>query len=177
MNFLSTPLAGVWLIEPEIHTDARGFFARMHCDDEFEQQGIRAHFVQTSLSFNTRKGTLRGMHWQAAPHEERKLVRCVQGEIYDVVVDLRRDSPTFRQWFAAELSSINRRSLFIPEGCAHGFQTRADRTEVIYQITANYSAASARGVRWDDPAFRISWPACDDRTISDRDATFPDFDE
>ena len=177
MNFLTTPLAGVWLIEPEIRTDTRGFFARMHCDDEFEQRGLRAHFVQTSLSFNIRKGTLRGMHWQAAPHEERKLVRCVQGGIYDVVVDVRRESPTFRQWFAAELTADNRRSLFIPERCAHGFQTLADLTEVSYQISAKHSAASARGVRWNDPTFGISWPACNDRTISERDATFPDFDE
>jgi dTDP-4-dehydrorhamnose 3,5-epimerase len=173
--FEETRLPGVFEILLEQHTDERGFFARSWCQKEFEAHGLNPRLVQCNISFNARKGTLRGMHYQAAPHAEAKLVRCTRGAIYDVVVDLRPGSPTYRNWIAAELSATNRRMLYIPEGCGHGFLTLEDETEVFYQMSEFYHAESARGVRWNDPAFRIDWPERIE-VISERDGAYPDFD-
>jgi dTDP-4-dehydrorhamnose 3,5-epimerase len=172
--FLPTPLPGAFVIELERHDDQRGFFARTWCAREFEAHGLAARLAQCSVSFNKRKGTLRGMHYQIAPFEEAKLVRCSAGALHDVVIDLRPTSPTYKRHFAAVLSAENRRMVYVPEGCAHGFQTLADDTEIIYQISEVYSPEHAQGVRWDDPAFAVAWPD-DDRTIADRDRTYPDF--
>ena len=174
MKFTPTKLAGVWLLDMERHEDERGWFARSWCAKEFEVRGLNPRLVQCNVSFNKKKGTLRGMHWQASPRAEAKLVRCTRGAIYDVALDLRPDSPTFRKWFAAELTADNGLSLYIPEGCAHGFQTLADDTEVLYQIAGEYHPASGRGVRWDDAAFGIQWPLLEP-LISDRDQNYVDF--
>ena len=157
--FTPTGLAGVWIVEPEPHADARGFFARLWDEAEFAGRGLNPHLAQVSVSFNRLAGTLRGMHWQAEPHAEAKLVRATAGAIWDVALDLRPDSPTHRRWVAEELSAANRRMLYIPEGCAHGFQTLTDDAEVTYHISAAHEPASGRGARWDDPAFGIAWPA------------------
>lgn len=175
MKFAEAALPGVYFIDIEPLEDERGFFARVWCRDELERKSLASDLAQMSLSFNRRKGTLRGMHYQAAPHEEVKLVRCTRGAIYDVLLDLRRDSPTFRQWISAKLTAENRRTLYVPKGIAHGFQTLADDTEILYQISEFHHPESARGVRWDDPAFEIDWP--DRRPIlSERDVSYPDFD-
>jgi len=174
MLFLETKLPGVFEIQVEPRVDERGFFARLWCQKEFEAKGLNAKLVQCSISVNTSKGTLRGMHFQAHPYEETKLVRCSKGAIYDVVLDLRPSSPRFREWFAAVLTADNRKAVYIPEGCAHGFMTLEDDTEVLYQITEFYHAESARGVRWNDPAFEITWPGAVE-VISERDRTYPDF--
>ena len=175
MRFLPTSLAGVLIVEPELREDDRGFFARTWCRDEFATAGIPTQWVQCNVSFNRCAGTLRGMHWQAAPHEEAKLVRCTAGAVYDVVLDVRTGSPTFGQWVAIELTAANHRAVFIPGGLAHGFQTLTDNTEVFYHMSAMYHPEAARGVRWDDPAFGIVWPACEARIIAPRDLSFPDF--
>jgi dTDP-4-dehydrorhamnose 3,5-epimerase len=164
----------VFIVDVERWDDERGFFARIFCEREFEAHRLNCRWVQASISFNLRKGTLRGMHYQIAPNEEAKVVRCTQGAVHDVILDLRRDSPTFKQWEAVELTSENRRMVYVPEGCAHGFQTLEDRTEVLYQMTQFYAPESARGVRWDDPAFEIRWPPAN-RTISPRDQQHPAF--
>lgn len=174
MIFTSTPLQGAWLIEPERKADVRGFFARTWCSEEAAAKGLNGSVVQCSLSFNIRKGTLRGMHYQAAPYEEVKLIRCTMGAIFDVIIDLRRYSPTFKQHFCVELSAENRRMLYVPEGFAHGFQTLVDNTEVFYQMSRPHMPDYARGVRWDDPAFGIKWPS-DVRIIIERDRNYPDF--
>ncbi len=174
VKFLPTPIAGAWLIEMEPVEDERGAFARSFCREEFARHGLNPAVAQCSVSTNRRKGTLRGMHYQAAPHEETKLVRCTRGAIHDVILDLRPQSPTFRKWFAVELSADNRRMLYVPAGFAHGFQSLTDNTEVFYQISTPYHPESARGVRWDDPAFGIEWPATE-RIISDKDRHYPDF--
>lgn len=171
MKFCETPLNGVWVIEPELIADERGFFARTFCREEFFARGLNADFVQCNLSFNHQKGTLRGMHWQDAPHGEAKLVRCTMGKIYDVALDIRSDSLTFKQWFGLELSALNRTMLYLPAGIAHGFQTLEDNSEVIYQMSANYHAEAARGARFDDPAFGIKWPL-PVSIIAQRDANF-----
>lgn len=175
MVFLATKLPGVQVVEAEKLEDERGFFARTFCRQEFEAHGLDTRVSQCSISFNKKKGTLRGMHYQAAPHAESKLVRCTAGAIYDVAVDLRPDSPTFKQWQGVELSAQNRRALYIPAGCAHGFQTLADDTEVYYQISEFYHSESARGVRWNDPAFGIDWPEAQGRVISVRDMDYEDY--
>jgi len=172
--FTETKLRGAWMIEPERVADARGFFARTFCRETFERRGLAPAVAQCSVSFNHKAGTLRGMHYQAPPQGECKLVRCTMGAIHDVILDLRADSPTFRQWMAVELSADNRRGLYIPEGLAHGFQTLQDDTEVFYQISGPYRPKSARGVRWDDPSFGIAWPRAVS-VISERDRSFPDF--
>lgn len=172
MKFTPTPLAGVMIVEPEPRHDERGFFARLWCAAEFANAGIHATFVQTNLSFNRQAGTLRGMHFQLAPHAETKLVRVSQGVIWDVALDLRPDSPTFGQWFGVELSSTNRRMLLIPEGFAHGFQTLEDNTEVNYQVSAYYEPKAGAGVRFDDPAFNITWPR-PVSVISEQDRRWP----
>jgi dTDP-4-dehydrorhamnose 3,5-epimerase len=172
--FGETKLPGAFVIEMEEHPDERGFFARSFCQREFEARRLNSRVVQCNISFNKRKGTLRGMHFQVAPFGEAKLVRCTAGAIYDVIIDLRESSPTYKQHFAVELSAHNRKMLYIPEQFAHGFQTLEDHTEVFYQMSQFYSAKCARGVRWDDPAFGIVWPEAE-RTVNERDRTYPDF--
>jgi dTDP-4-dehydrorhamnose 3,5-epimerase len=172
--FTPTPLAGAFVIEPEPIPDARGLFARTWCRRELEAHGLDGALAQCSTSFNKRKGTLRGMHYQAPPFAETKIVRCTRGSMYDVVIDLRPESPTFRRHFGATLTADNRKAMYIPKGFAHGFQTLEDDTEVLYQISEFYSPDHSRGVRWDDPAFGIAWPP-DERTMSDRDRAYPDF--
>jgi dTDP-4-dehydrorhamnose 3,5-epimerase len=175
MVFGETPIAGAVLIELEPLVDERGSFARTFAVDEFAANGLETRVVQCNTSTNTRAGTLRGLHYQASPHAEAKLVRCVRGSIFDVVVDLRPESPTYCVWYGVELSAANLRMLFVPAGLAHGFQTLEDDTEVLYQMSAEYSAEHARGVRWDDPVFGIEWPDTDVRTISERDRDYADF--
>ena len=174
MKFIETDLKGAFIVVPELLKDERGFFARTWCKKEFEQQEMLPHLVQCNISFNRRKGTLRGMHFQAAPHEESKLVRCTMGAIYDVIIDLRPNSPTFKGWVSVELTAENRKMLFIPEGFSHGFITLTDNTEVFYQMSEFYAAECARGVRWNDPAFDIDWPA-EVKVISEKDMQYPDF--
>ena len=174
MNFFATKLEGAFIIEPERMEDGRGFFARSWCEREFAAHGLDPQCVQCNISFNKKSHTLRGLHYQAAPCEEAKLVRCTMGAIYDVIVDLRPDSPTFRQWFSVELTAENRTMLFIPKNFAHGFLTLQDNTEVFYQMSAFYAPEYARGIRWNDPAFRITWPA-EVRVIAERDRNYPDF--
>jgi dTDP-4-dehydrorhamnose 3,5-epimerase len=174
MIFIETKLKGVFIIEPERLEDERGFFARTWCQREFEAHGLNSRLVQCSISFNKKKGTLRGMHYQSAPYEEVRLVRCTMGAIYDVAVDLRRSSLTFKQWVATELTSENHLMLYIPEGFAHGFQTLEDDTEVFYQMSEFYHPECGKGVRWDDPAFGIEWPLAT-LTVSKRDRTYHDI--
>ena len=172
--FTEIQLNGAFLIEPEYFEDERGFFARTWCKQEFEQHGLSSKLVQCNISFNRKKGTLRGMHYQEAPYEETKLVRCTKGAIYDVVIDLRPDSQTFREWFSIELTEDNRKMLYIPEGFAHGFLTLTDNTEVFYQMSEFYAPGHAKGVRWNDPAFNIMWPI-EVNVISEKDKKIPDF--
>ena len=174
MIFRPTKLAGAVVIEPEPLTDERGFFARTFSRDEFITAGLDGDVSQCSISFNAARGTLRGLHYQAEPYAEAKLVRCTQGAIYDVIVDLRPKSPTFCEWVAVELSATNRLELFVPKGFAHGFQTISAASEVYYQISVPYEAGAARGVRWNDARFAIVWPPAE-RIISARDKAFPDF--
>ena len=174
MQFVETPLGGAWIIEPNPVEDERGWFARIRCEEEFEGFGLERRFVQSSLSFNRRRGVLRGLHFQMAPHQEVKLVRCVRGAIHDVILDLRPDSPTLPRHFAVVLSHENRRALYVPRGFAHGFQALEDATEVLYEISEPYSPVHARGVRWDDPAFGVTWPI-PDPILLDRDRRYPDF--
>ncbi len=174
MIFRETRLAGAFMIDIEPVRDERGFFARTWCADELQRRGLMSELSQCSLSFNQRKGTLRGMHYQLAPDVETKVVSCKAGSIFDVIVDLRPDSATFRQWCAVELSADNRCLLYIPSGMAHGFLTLEDNSEVYYQISGRFVPASARGVRWNDPAFGIEWPS-EPSVISERDRTYPDF--
>ncbi len=158
MKFIETKLKGAYFIEPVRLEDERGFFARTWCQEEFKAHGLSKNFVQCSISFNKKKGTLRGMHYQAPPHAENKLVRCTMGVLYDVILDLRPESATFKQWMSVELTDQNRKMLYIPEGLAHGFQTLADETEIFYQISEFYHPENAQGVLWDDPVFNIKWP-------------------
>ena len=174
MKFLPTPLGGAHVVELEPQEDERGYFARSFCREEFAQRGLKSEFAQCSVSLNHRRGTLRGMHYQVKPHQEAKLVRCTRGRIQDVIVDLRAGSPSFKQWLAVELSADNSRMLYVPEGFAHGFLTLADDTEVFYQISEVHHPESARGFRWNDPAFGIAWPA-PVQVISDRDRDYPNF--
>ncbi len=172
MIFTPTELAGVWRIDLERRADLRGQFARSFCAEEFAAHGLPAGFVQCNISCNARRGTLRGLHWQADPHPEGKLVRCTRGAIFDVAVDLRPGSPTLHRWIGVELSADNGSALFIPPGFAHGFQTLADTTEVFYQMTEPYRPGLSRGARWDDPAFGIQWPL-PDPLLSERDLNHP----
>jgi dTDP-4-dehydrorhamnose 3,5-epimerase len=176
MLFTETPLAGVWLIDLERFADERGWFARSFDREEMLAHGCNPEVVQCNLSYNHAAGTLRGMHYQAAPHGESKLVRCVRGAIFDVALDLREGSPTHGRWHGVELSAENGLAFYIPAGLAHGFQTLREQTEVLYVMGDPYVPEAARGVRWDDPAFGIEWPqAPDGRTISVRDESYPDF--
>lgn len=174
MTFRRTQLPGVVEVDMELKVDERGCFARSWCADEFEANGMFTKIAQCSISFNKSRGTLRGLHYQAAPYAEAKLVRCTRGAVYDVALDLRPSSPTFGKWAAAELTAENRRALYIPEGCAHGFLTLKDETEVFYQISEFYHPELACGVRWNDPAFKIVWPQ-EVIVISERDRSYPDF--
>jgi dTDP-4-dehydrorhamnose 3,5-epimerase len=176
--FNETKLAGAFVIEQELFADERGFFARSWSEREFAARGLDARLAECNISFNHRRGTLRGMHFQRAPRAQPKLVRCTTGAIYDVIIDLRRESETFRQWVGVELTASNRRMLYVPAGFAHGFQTLADETEVFYQMSEVFAPECAGGVRWDDPAFGIVWPDNDgeERIIIARDREYPDFD-
>ena len=174
MRFRATDVIGAVVIEPERHEDERGFFARTWDSGEFVAQGLEGRLAQCSISFNRVRGTLRGLHYQAAPNEEAKLVRCTAGGIFDVCVDLRPASKTFLRWMGVDLTADNRLALYVPKGCAHGFLTREDDTEVAYQISEFYAPEAGRGVRWDDPTFGIEWPG-DVLVLNDRDRSYPDF--
>jgi dTDP-4-dehydrorhamnose 3,5-epimerase len=174
MRFEELPLAGAFVISPERHDDERGWFARTFCRDEFAAHDLVGDFVQCSASFNARGGTLRGMHFQCAPHAETKLVRCTRGAVFDVLLDLRGGSTTFRHWHAVELTEHNGAAVYIPAGLAHGYQSLVDASEVFYQITERHAPAASIGVRWDDPAFGIEWPIRPP-ILSERDAGYPDF--
>ena len=174
MLFRSTELQGAYVIELQRFEDPRGFFGRSFCRKEFMDHGLNPCVEQCNVSFNKRRGTLRGMHYQAAPYQEAKLVRCTRGAIFDAIIDLRRESPTFKRHFSLTLSEQNLLMLYIPEGFAHGFQTLEDDTEVFYQMSESFHPESARGVRWDDPAFGIEWPAAE-RILNDRDRNYGDF--
>lgn len=175
MIFTKTPLKGAFVVEIEKHTDDRGFFGRSWCRREFEEHGLNPRLVQCNISFNPKRATLRGMHFQRSPFEEAKLIRCTMGSIYDVIVDLRPDSGTFRQYFAVELNAENRKMLYVPEGFAHGFLTTCDNSEVFYQMSEFYAPDHGRGFRWNDPAFGIAWPL-EVEIISDRDSNYSDFE-
>ncbi len=172
MKFTETKIKGAFVIEPERLEDERGFFARVWDRQEFKAHGLSADLAQCSISFNSKKGTLRGMHFQAMPHAENKLVRCTLGALFDVILDLRPESPAFKEWFSVELTADNRKMLYIPEGVAHGFQALSDNTEVFYQISESHHPEQARGVKWDDPAFKIKWPL-PVSVISAKDSTYP----
>jgi dTDP-4-dehydrorhamnose 3,5-epimerase len=174
MIFAETALPGVWVVTPELLEDVRGSFARAWCERDFAAAGLNGRWVQCSISFNKKRGTLRGLHYQRAPHEEIKLVRCTMGGLLDVIVDLRPQSPSFKKHVTVDLDAGNRKMVYIPKGCAHGFQTLQDDTEVLYHISEFYAPDHGAGVRWNDPAFGIVWP--DARPIlSERDRNFPDF--
>ncbi len=172
MIFTETKLKGAYIIELEPVEDERGFFVRSFCMNEFKEHGLNPNVVQCNISFNKKKGTLRGMHYQIAPHEEAKLIRCTKGGIYDVIIDMRPRSPTYTQWISVELTADNRKMLYIPEGFAHGFQTLLDNTEVFYQMSEFYYPESARGVRWNDPAFGIKW-SFQNPIMSEKDESYP----
>jgi dTDP-4-dehydrorhamnose 3,5-epimerase len=175
MRFRETEIPGAFLVELEPAEDERGFFARTWAREELAERGLAADVVQASTAWNRRAGTLRGLHWQAEPHAETKLVRCVRGAIWDVIVDVRPDSPAFLRWWGVELRAGDGLQLYVPEGVAHGYQTLADDTETTYLISAAYVPEAQRGARWDDPAFAIAWPEAAERTISERDLAWPDF--
>lgn len=175
MIFKKTELNNAFIIEPERIEDERGYFARAWCRKEFDEHGLATALVQSNLSFNKKAGILRGMHYQAAPFEEVKLVRCTKGAIYDVILDLDTASPTFKQWIGVELNENNKTMLYIPKGFAHGYQTLVNETEVYYQVSEFYSPKSERGIRWNDESFGIEWPETNERIISDKDRNWPDF--
>jgi len=174
MRFLKTDLPGLTVVETEKHSDDRGSFARTFCHDEFAAAGLSPNFVQCNTSYNRKRGTLRGMHYQSEPYGEAKLVRCTAGRIWDVAIDIRPDSQTYLQWFGVELSAESANALFVPKGFAHGFQTLTDDAEVFYQMSEMYHGEASSGVRWNDPTFLIEWPL-HDPILSERDATYPDF--
>ncbi len=175
MIFTETKLKGAYLIDIESREDERGFFARAWCQQEFIAHGLISNWVQCNMSFNKVKGTLRGMHYQAEPYSEAKLVRCTMGAVFDVIIDLRPHSPTFKKWFAVELTAENRHMVYIPKGFLHGFQSLADNSEVFYQMSEFYCAENARGFRWNDPVFAIEWPEIGHRIISEKDRSYADF--
>jgi dTDP-4-dehydrorhamnose 3,5-epimerase len=175
MRFRELELPGAYLVELDRIEDERGFFARTFCREEFAEHGLETELVQANTAFNRKAGTLRGLHFQAEPHEETKLVRCTRGAVYDVIVDLRPGSATYTRWVGVELTAENDTQLYVPRGFAHGYQTLVDDTETSYLMGAAYEASAARGVRWDDPAFGIDWPETAEQTISERDRTWPDF--
>jgi dTDP-4-dehydrorhamnose 3,5-epimerase len=174
MHFIPVSLLGAYVIEPDALEDDRGFFARTWCQQEFDKKGLDPHLVQCNISFNKKRGTLRGMHCQVSPFAETKLVRCTQGAIYDVIVDLRPESQTYLQWTAIELTAENRKALYVPKGFAHGFQTLEDSSEVFYQMSEFYAPDYARGFRWNDPQFNINWPE-PVSMISERDQAYEKY--
>ena len=173
MIFIETALSGAYILDIEPFIDARGFFARTWCQKEFGAYGLVSHLVQTNISFNNTKGTLRGMHYQIAPYEETKLVRCTKGAIYDVIIVLRQDSPTYMQWIGVELTAQNHKTLYVPENFAYGFQTLEDDTEVTYQVSQFYAPQAERGARYDDPAFGIMWPL--EVVVISKDKSWSDY--
>ena len=173
MIFNKTPLEGLFVIELEKHHDERGFFARSWCAEEFKKHGLNPSLVQCNVSLNHKAGTLRGLHFQAPPSMEAKLVRCTKGRMFDVAVDIRPESKTYLKWYAIELSESNHKAFYIPEGFAHGFQTLEDNTEVFYQMSEFYAPELTRGLRWDDPKMNVQWPNARNRIISDRDQSYP----
>ena len=175
MIFSETRLPGAFIIDLERIEDHRGFFARAFCQDEFEAFGLETSFVQANLSYNWRQGTIRGLHYQESPFAEDKLFRCTRGSILDVIVDLRPDSPTYREWISVELSADNRRTLYVPKGFATGYQALEDDTEALYMVSHSYVPEAERGIRWDDPTFSIAWPQSDHVEISEKDGSWPDF--
>jgi dTDP-4-dehydrorhamnose 3,5-epimerase len=175
MKFAETPIAGAWLIDLEKRGDDRGFFARVFCVREFAEHGLVTQFVQVNNSLSGIQGTLRGMHYQLAPRAETKVVRCIRGAFWDAILDLREDSPTFGRWFGAELTAANRRMMYVPKGCAHGFLTLTDDAESFYLVDEFYSPEHERGVRWNDPRFNIRWPL-EPSVVSEKDSNHPDFD-
>ena len=176
MKFTETIIPGVFVIELKRHEDDRGWFARAWCRKEFAAHGLPTDLVQTNLSHNTQRGTVRGIHFQTAPNAEVKLIRCVVGVVHDIALDLRPESPTFKESVATELSADNGLAMFLPEGIAHGFQTLTDNATLFYQMSTPYAPESASGVRWDDAAFQIEWPIAE-AIVCERDAAFPDFTE
>jgi len=178
MIFTATLLEGnSFIIDIEQYEDFRGVFARTVCIDEFKQHGLNANFIQQSISFNPKEGTLRGMHWQIEPYAEEKLVRATRGAIFDVIVDVRPESKTYKKWFCIELSETNRRQIYIPKGFAHGFQTLEPNTEVLYEMTSRYHPEASMGFAWDDPSINIEWPKTESRIIGIRDSEYPNFNE
>lgn len=173
MKFIETQLKGAFVIEPEKIEDSRGFFARAFCENKFQSHKLNIRWVQSNISFNKQVGTLRGMHYQAPPHAEIKLVRCTRGAIFDVIVDLRKNSETYKQWFALELTEFNHKMLYIPEGFAHGFLTLNDNTEVFYQHSEFFVPLAGCGLMWNDPALAIKWPSMATYILSDKDQAWP----
>jgi dTDP-4-dehydrorhamnose 3,5-epimerase len=176
MKATETKLKDAYLIEPDVFDDERGFFARAWSGAELTALGAAGQFIEANFSYNHRRGTLRGLHWQAAPHGQAKLVRCTRGAVFDVGVDLRRDSPTYGQWTSVELSAANRLMLYLPDGFAHGYLTLEDESEVHYLVTSDYVPESGRGARWNDPAFGIEWPEMGALIMNERDKNYPDFE-
>lgn len=177
MQFTKTTLEGAYIIEPQKFEDERGMFARTWCRKEFEAHGLVTNMVQSNISLSKNKGTLRGLHYQSAPYAEAKLMRCTKGAIYDVCIDLRQDSETYKQWFGVELTEKNYRMLYVPEGFAHGYEILEDNTEVFYLVSEFYHPEAEKGVRWNDPCFQIDWPIKTDIIISDKDKCWPDFSD
>ncbi len=175
MQFLQTDIVGVYRIEPTIFSDTRGFFLRAYCQEEMQAANITTSFVQGNLAGSRHRGTLRGLHFQTAPAREAKLVRCVRGAVFDVAVDIRPDSPTFGCWYGTILSGENKHMLYIPEGCAHGYLTLEDDSDVFYLVSAKYTPEAEQGIRWNDPFFKIDWPLTDNLILSDKDRQWPDF--
>ncbi|MFZ5917486.1 MAG: dTDP-4-dehydrorhamnose 3,5-epimerase [Chloroflexota bacterium] len=175
MIFTETRLKGAFVVQIKKIEDARGFFARAWCQKDFKAHGLDLHWVQANLAHSKKRGTLRGMHYQAAPYAEAKLMRCVRGAVFDVIIDLRPDSPTFKHWFGIELTADNRTMLYVPEGFAHGYQSLVDDTEVFYPVSQFYTPGAERGVRWNDPAFGIEWPLVNGLILSDKDSNWPDY--
>jgi dTDP-4-dehydrorhamnose 3,5-epimerase len=169
------PLQGAAIVELQKREDSRGFFARAWCQNEFKEQGLEMQCVQANLAYSERRGTLRGMHYQVAPYAEAKLMRCIRGAMYDVIIDLRPESPTFQQWAGVELTAANRRALYVPEGFAHGYLTLEDHTEAFYPVSQFYTPGAEGGVRWNDPAFGIEWPISEGLILSDKDRNWPDY--
>lgn len=176
MTFTQLPIHGARLVDLSPRVDDRGLFARMWCEEEFGAHGLSVNFVQCNTNFSHRAGTMRGLHYQTDPHGEIKLVRCIRGAVFDVIVDMRRESSTFMRWHGVELSEDNRRLLYVPAGCAHGFQTLRDQSEVLYAVSHPYTPSAERGVRWDDPLVGIDWPHAAERFLSPKDQTWPDIE-
>ena len=175
MIFTETTLKDAYIVEPEKYKDERGYFARVFCENEFKNIGLKLNMVQSNISLSQRKGTIRGLHYQADPYSEVKLIRCIRGSIFDVIIDLRPNSSTYKQWFGLELNSSRSQMLLIPENFAHGYQSLVDHTEIFYQVSEFYTPDAERGIRWDDSAFKIKWPEMDNPIISEKDKSWPDF--